>query len=930
VTLKINEEQGGAYIAGLSYDPTQKAWTIKKTNPAALLAVNYPNTQYYINAKYEPFFNSKGGSGERMVSVSIDTYRETPGKRPNGVTYKSGPVATIDSVLRGGLDLMDRLGGDVQNALGVGANGYPLVATAMRNYRDNIVYGGQNLYNQYTTAQNNEKINKEIIIPSNQQLSQNNDDYQRAINVISGTKGGDYTQVRDALRNSAKLSKDAKAALENYFKAFYRTEKLQTWSTSLGAKPLYGAFDPKYYKQTYPEVAEQWKSAVANDDLDITERYGENGYYLQHYTNQGKPAGYRGNAPEVAEQSRAYVEKKPTDQDIQAVRELQLGVDANTQTQRLLNIPEIAAEWQKAKRDDPYWRQLAKEKYLNVDKPDEFVALFRLSKRPEDKQVSLNYNINAGYGITELEDAINQAVGEKASVDVKRFGALAQDVLKETISEMKQAKAKEEMLGLLGGFSGFGEIMNINNELSNAILGDSGIGGLLSFTSGGKAEESLEKSLQNITGVRNNTTYNWQQWFDNELKTRYQKDLELGYTTKEAQEQVKIQGEFARKFIDDYLIPRFNTARSMDEFVEYIDIRQEEQNPFQTQDMVNAVNLVADLRAKQYLDQIKTIGDQYFDSEFYFNPVGNKAREAGYATQAATVARDWEAAKKGDPYWAQQAYRFGIDLNDKDAFARIHFQVKGQGQGFDAAKDILTAGGVQDEIYNNILPALKEEALKQGSIFGQFVTPEEFADEMLRGLDPNDKTTWQEVLQRYGLTDFKGTVDELKQYVTEALRTGSAQEIREQIKYLNEKRQKPTQQVLGLTYIERPEDYKDEMAKPQTELYKVFQGVGYQGTEDEFYQNFFPDLDRSEQTILTKAGSNEALKTYGLDLSDPFASLGTIESFFDEQDTKTEDKTKKSSSFFRLGLGEDEEKPEYKTKTGTQILGEFTSMFKGL
>ena len=180
----------------------------------------------------------------------------------------------------------------------------------------------------------------------------------------------------------------------------------------------------------------------------------------------------------------------------------------------------------------------------------------------------------------------------------------------------------------------------------------------------------------------------------------------------------------------------------------------------------------------------------------------------------------------GNGVVAPSANRFGIDVNDKDAFARVHFQVKGQGQGYDAAKDILTAGGVQDEIYNNILPALKEEALKQGSVFGQFITPEEFADEMLRGLDPADKSTWEEVLQRYGLTDFKGTVDELKEYTVGTLRTGSAQEIREQIKYLNEKRQRPTQAVLGLTYIERPEDYKDEMATPQTELYKVFQSAG--------------------------------------------------------------------------------------------------------
>jgi len=772
----------------------------------------------------------------------------------------------------------------------------------------------------------NEKINA---------FNQNkNNIYNKTIATANSTKGGDYIVQRDPLLKEVDrvgLDKSFKDNINQNFRNFYTTEKLQTWDgAKLGAKPPYGDFSPAYYKEQNPTAVQQWNAAKQADDVDVIDRYGENQYYLWHYTTQGKPAGKRGNPAEATTQATLYVEKKPTDSDLQQVRELQLGLNTGTQTQRLLNIPEIAAEWEKAKRDDPYWSKLAKENYLNTNKPDEFATLFRISNRPEDKQVSLSYNINAGYGITQLEDALNQAVGEKATVDVKRFGALAQNVLKDTIAEMKKAKAQEQMLGLMSGFGGFSEIMNINNDLTNSILGDSGVGGLLSFTSGGKAEESLEKSLQNITGVRNNATYNWQQWFDNELKNRYQQDLKLGYTTKEAQEQVQIQGEFARKFIDDYLIPRFNTARSMDEFVEYIDIRQEEQNPFQTQDMVNAVSLVADLRAKQYLDQIKTIGDRYFDSEFYFNPVGNKARKEGYATQAATVAKDWEDAKKGDPYWAQQAYRFGVNLNDKDAFARIHFQVKGQGQGFDAAKDILTAGGVQDEIYNNILPALKEEALKQGSVFGQFVTPEEFADEMLRGLDPNDKSTWEEVLQRYGLSDFKGTVDELKQYVIETLRTGSAQEIREQIKYLNEKRQRPTQQVLGLTYIERPEDYKDQMATPQTELYKVFQGAGYQGTENEFYENFFPDLDRSEQTILTKAGSDTALKTYGLDLSDPFASLGTIESFMDQEKTTSDKIPGKSSSFFRLGLGEDEEETEYKSKTGTQILGEFTSMFKGL
>jgi hypothetical protein len=781
------------------------------------------------------------------------------------------------------------------------------------------------------TNQLNIKLNKENT-DTNLKNTKLNQAYDKTVSAASGTRGGDYVQMRDQIR---KLDVDAttKSALENYYKAFYQTEKLQRWDSALGAKPQYGDFDPKYYKQQNPVVEAAWKAAVANDDIDITQRYGENAYYLQHYTSQGKPSGLRGNAPEQTAAAQVYAEKKPTDADLQQVRNLQLGVDTNTQTQRLLNIPEIAAEWEKAKNGDPYWAKQAKEKYLNPDKPDEFAALFRLSERPEDQKVRLQYNANTGYGITELEDAVNEAVGEKATVDVKRFGALTQDALKTTIAEMKKAKGKEQALSLLGGFGGFSEVMDINKELTNSIMGDSGVGGMLSFMSGGKAEESLEKSLQNITGVKNNVTYNWQQWFDNTLKKKYEQDLELGYTAGEAKEDVKIQADFARNFIDKYLTPRFNTSRSMDEFVEYLDVRQEEQNPFQTQDMLNATNQVANLRAQMYLDQLKASSDRYFNSDFYFNPTGDKARTSNYAEQASTVASDWEAAKKGDAYWAQQAYRFGVDLNDKDAFARMHFQVKGQGRGYDGAEDILNAGKVQDEIYSNILPALKDEALKQGTVFGQFVTPEEFTDELLKGLDPADKDSWNEVLQRYGITDFKGTVEELKEYVMETLRTGSAQKIREELKYLNEKRKKPTQQVLGLTYIERPEDYKDQQAKPSTELYKTFQSAGYQGTEDEFYEKFFPDLDRSEQTLLTKAGSDSALKVQGLDMSDPFASLGTIESFFGEETpSKKETKTTKDAdmdSYFKLGLDDDEDE-DYKSKTGSQILGEFTSMFKGL
>ena len=890
----------------ITYDKSNKQWTFEKEALKQLKPVNYPEKRY-MNVTWDNVRIDRNRYEKRNIKASVSTKSDSSANSSFEIPLESA-----------GMNYGDRLRGHLENNLGKTV----AYSDAVQSTANGFIKQQPQIESDISTARTNEKINNEIIIPYNQETQELNDKIPKAQSIVTTTKGGDYLQQRKALEE---LNING---LTDQFKNFYLNEKLENWDSKLGAKPPYGTFDAVYYSGQNPNVKAVYDQAVKDDDVDIVNRYGSTNYYLWHYTTQGKAAGLRGNAPEKTSAATEYLEKKPTDKDLQDVRNLQLGVDTQTQAERILNIPQVAEQWDLAKRDDPYWRKLGKEYFLDVNKADEFATLFRLSNRPEDKQVSLDYNINAGYGITQLEDALNEAVGEKATVDVKKFGALAQDVLKETINEMKQAKAKEEMLDLFRGFSGFSEVMDINSQLSNSILGDTGVGGILSFTSAGKAEESLEKSLQGITGIGNNATYNWQQWFDTELKKRYEEDLELGYTTAEAEDKIKIEADFARQFVDDYLIPRFDTSRSMDEFVEYLDIRQEEQNPFQTQDMVNAVNLVADLRAQRYLDDIKTKSDRYFDSEFYFNPVGDKARDTAYADQAKTVAEDWEAAKAGDEYWAQQAYRFGVNVNDKDAFARMHFQIKGQGRGYDAAEDILNAGKVQDEIYNNILPALKEEALKQGSIFGQFITPEEFADEMLKGLDPSDKSTWDEVLQRYGLTDFKGTVEELKEYIVETLRTGSAQKIREEIKFLNEKRQRPTQEVLGLTYIERPEDYKDEQAKADTELYKVFQTAGYQGTEDEFYENFFPDLERSEQTLLTKAGSDDALESYGLDLSDPFASLGTIESFFDDTPVTEEGTDKKEASFFSLNL--DDEDEDYKSQTGQKILGEFTSMFKGL
>ena len=587
---------------------------------------------------------------------------------------------------------------------------------------------------------------------------------------------------------------------------------------------------------------------------------------------------------------------------------------ADTQTSRFLAVPEIKAQYESAIAGDTYWANLGKKNLLDPKKPDEFAALFRLSQRPEDKQIAFNRNINAGYGITELEDAINIAVGEKGIVDVKRFGALAQNVLKDTIDEMKKARSKESMMSYLGQMGDMKEILDIGKTLSNDIMGDTGIGGVLAFN------------------------YNWQQWFDTSLKEKYSKDIELGYTTEQASENVSIDGKFAKDFIETYLNPRFNQSKSMEEFVDYLDVQSKEQNPFQTQDLLNATRQVADIRAGMYLDSFKGKNDRGFDSAFYFNPTGDKSREQAYSDQAQNVQADWEAAQKGDGYWAAQAYRFGVDVNDKDAFARMHFQVKGQGQGYDAAEDILNAGKVTDEIYKNILPALNKEVITQGSVFGQFITPESFADQMTKGLNPGDSTRWDEVLKINGLTGFKGTLDELKAEIASSIQGSSAEDIRTRIQELNKQGEKPTQENLGVTYIQRDSDYTNTSKPADTQLYQTFKKAGYKGTEDEFYTDVFPDTNREEQSFLAKAGTSSGLQLNdSFNSKDPFEAFSSMSSFLGEDNegtpfTTSSGTTKKTtnSSYFNLDLDLDSSSnsSQTKSKSGQDFLSSFTSVFK--
>lgn len=757
----------------------------------------------------------------------------------------------------------------------------------------------------YKTVPDTDNINKNKLntkknednAASNAIATAKNNVYTKVLQAATNTKGGDYLSQKSALQNLTQEASKAgltDAQISDLFEAynnFYKTEKIGAgWNIDLGAKPPAGDFDAKYYLAQNPIVQAKWDEAVKLGDLDITEQYKSPTIFaLSDYTFVGKPAGKRGNKEEELSAAKQYLEKKPTDADIAGIKDKQLGIS--------------------------------------------YEAL---------------KEIQPG---TELEEIASEEIGADIVKKTKQFGALTQDVLKDTIEEMQKAKAQEQLLSMMGGLPGFQEILNINQAISNSILGDSGVGGILAFSGGKKAEESLEKSLQNMTGVNTSTIYNWQQWFDNSLKKQYEQDIELGLSTKEAQEKINVEANFAKQFIEQYLIPRFNQSKTVSEFMEYVDVKDEEQNPFQTQDILNAAADIGKLKSQTYLDQLKQMQDAYFDPKFYFDPnsnltsekakqlAGGAIQQQAYQEQAQTVAADWEEAKKQfaaqNGYWYIQAYKYGVDPTDKDAFAKLHFQVKGQGQGFDAAADLWTPLKVQDYIYSTILPAIKNK-VDNMSIFGEFLKPDEFTDALLTSanVNPEDKSTWNDVLKTFGLDSFAGSYDELKGYISDTFKTVSAVELNTQLKELQKKGIKPTQKNLGVFYIEKPTDTAGT-PEGETALYKAFKQYGYAGDEQEFYEQFFPDLDIEEQKLLTQAGGGAGgLKFIDLNTSDPFKSFSTIEKLMGGEDEgftnvfSFEDKEAvKPESYFKLGL--DDEEDDYKSKTGASILGEFTSFFKG-
>jgi L-rhamnose mutarotase len=771
-------------------------------------------------------------------------------------------------------------------------------------------------------------------------------------NRYNSSDGSNFQDIANGINNlgyneSTILSNSG--VVQNLVNAYYG--KVPKWdpTSNKAYQPPMGAFDPSYYMTTQQgkDAFNQWQKELGGtisiggklyENVSLVGRYDQNTFLQYNYAVvNGKSE--RGNAVTKAEQAEEYKEVPVTDAQYQQYRDqvMGLGSYSNLKEWEAAQDPEFLKQWISSLSPEDA-----------EDRASGYLAIPSITQIPE----SLRTQAKMSRGETILEGKLSSVLGPKEQEAADKFRSLTVDTFNETLKEYKKQRAKEQEYDFYSGMSGFSEIFSMNEELANSLLGDSGVGGILSL--GGqdqeKAEDSLEKQFSSITGIpsRSNSVYNWQKWFDETLTKRYEEGASFS-DWQDASKQYVVDKEFAEDYIKRYLNPRFNTSRSMSEFMSYMDVTQGEENIFQTQSALSSLKNMADLRAKQWLDTIKTSGASGFDSEFYFNPSGGDVSTDQHAIQTTKVNEDWETAKKNGEQvvpgtnppstWNQLAYLYGYNVNDKAQFAKLHYQVYGIHQGFDPARDKLSLNSAQSFIDENILPAIANEKVNLGSAtFLNFVTPREYADKMLEGIDPTqNKPEWEKILESMGLSGKDMGVEEVKSYIEEAFQTGEATKIREAIKYLNEKKEQVTQEKLGVDYIERAEDTAGRDNPNETELYSVFKNAGFNGTEDDFYNEFMPDVNREDMELLTQAtkGLTEGSVFSGLSSSDPFEALGSVETLFADEETSKETENKTSSStedksYFSLYDDEDtEDTVTAKSKSGQGFLGSFTSAFKG-
>ena len=811
----------------------------------------------------------------------------------------------------------------------------------------------------------------------NTENTKKNQAFDKTYSITANTTGGDYVEKRNMIRQLEKdnlINEETKNKLEADFKDFYKNEKLKSWDPKTAVKPPSPGgtkeLDFAFYATQVPELTSQWAKAVIDDDLDIVERYNNNwkDYFSAHYTTQGRLNGIRGYAEEATDRANNYIET-PTDLDKQRIMDATLGAGTSfdtliksilgpkeeEETKQYAALVENTLKDTIAKLNKVKSQELQWDLYRNLDGFTEIMDLNKtlansiigdsgiggyLAKSANKTEAELTADLETQLEkVTGLQSNVtynwqkwfDDQLIEKYGIDYKQFQVTEDtlDIVKTALKTDptkiydKQNKKFTDEFIKKAGFN--------TNEALTEFLNKQGITGTNLLTRLQNPTSDMQTELTTLkTNLEKKVT---------EMDAAKNRDLKLTYGGSDnIPEEVKVEASFARQFIDEYLKPRFDFSKSMDEFRDYLNVIEKDKNIFQTTDRLTEIKSYAQSIAKAIAPDLNTRFNYAFGqteeggTDFYFNPVDKYAPpevQAIYQKQKEMVTKDWETAKTNPnalvnpnmPYlgtWAENAYMYNIkDLSDKNNFAKLHYQIIGSlpAFNFDPAMNPSSVLKVKFE------SPITTKAASIETVFGEFTTPESYADTLLKNIDPlANKETWEKLLEQYDL-DEDATKDEIKKVIVDALTSGTAEEIRTRIKELQELEEIPTQEKLGVTYIERPEDNLATIEK--TELYKIFKDAGYTGTEKDFYTDYMPNTSPEDVKLLTDATKGKLPEfDFTFDTKDPVSALSKLKELETPPTKKTTDKT---TSYFKIGLDDEEEEKETDPDS---FLSDFTAILK--
>ena len=136
--------------------------------------------------------------------------------------------------------------------------------------------------------------------------------YSEKLSIVKQSLGSYYESNDEMLLFCPKCNHHKRKLSVNINKNVFKC-----WICDFKGNDLYPIIKDRNLKQ-------KWNAAVANDDLDITVRYGNVGNYAwNNYSTSGKSAGYRGNAPSPTKNADIYKESfnTLTDAEKQYIRE---------------------------------------------------------------------------------------------------------------------------------------------------------------------------------------------------------------------------------------------------------------------------------------------------------------------------------------------------------------------------------------------------------------------------------------------------------------------------------------------------------------------------------------------------------------------------------------------------------------------------------